>query len=207
MVKKNLNYTGVFVSQPGPKAKKGHNQRTRKDILQDLNTCAMEHNGGTFTLAAWNLLDLLKDISRAKTHVLALTLRRTTSMNPRTLYELVDAEVLPMTFMDEFFANQRLLSDSSPVSPRQMLEDDAIKNQLEGAFGVAMVISTELPPGDNRSPRQALTDVCVSTYHAIGLFEKHKRDLEALIKPSVPKEFFVQSLRNALKGGTSRPTF
>ncbi|KAG6849032.1 hypothetical protein H0H93_011877 [Arthromyces matolae] len=156
---KNLNSTGVYMGQSAPKVKKGTISRTRRDILQDLATCANEHNGDTFTVSAWNLLGLIKDISRAKTHILALTLRRTTSMNPRTLYDLVDAEVIPMTVMDELYADRRSMVDSSPFSIREMLESDALRREPHGALGSVMVITTELPRGDDSSPRQALTNV------------------------------------------------
>lgn len=113
----------------------------------------------TLTLSAWNLIDLVKDISRARTHFLTLTLRRTESSNPRTMYTLVDAEVIPWTFLDELYANRANFADLSAVYPRKTLEADAEGRKADGALGSVMVVSIELPKGDNRSPRDALTSV------------------------------------------------
>ena len=76
----------------------------------------------TLTVSAWRLLELTKDISRARTHFLILTLRRTASSNPRALYSLVDAEVLPWSVLEAAYANRVNVSDLSPLSPKLMLE-------------------------------------------------------------------------------------
>jgi hypothetical protein len=121
----------------------------------------------TLTVSAWNLLELTRDITRAQTHFLALTLRRTESSNPRTLYSLVDAEVLQWSILEAIYSNRGNYSDLSPVSPRDMLANDEAKRKREGALGSVMVISMELPKGDNRLPQEALTNVRISRMFSV----------------------------------------
>lgn len=112
------------------------------------------------TFSAWYLLELIKDISKAQTHFLAVTLHRTTSSNPRILYSLVDAEVLPLSALEGAYANRAHFTDSSPVSPRSMLAmDEQQRRARDGALGSVMVLSIELPKGDNRPPHKALSEV------------------------------------------------
>jgi hypothetical protein len=152
---------------------------SRGDILQDLSAFATAHNGclllvppandfprclrsnyrESLTLSAWNLLKLRKDISRARSHFLALTLRRTESSNPRTLYTLIEAEVIPWSVMDAAYANRGHFAESVPVSPRLMLYNDEQQRKREGGLGSVMVMSIELPKGDNRPPREAFKQV------------------------------------------------
>lgn len=113
----------------------------------------------TLTVSAWNLLELTRDITRAKTHFLALTLRRTESSDPRTLYSLVDAEVLQWSVLETAFANRANFSDLSPVSVKEMLENDEAERKREGGLGSVLVMSMELPKGDNRPPHKALVEV------------------------------------------------
>jgi hypothetical protein len=102
----------------------------------------------------------VQDISRARTHFLALTLRRATSSNPRLFYSLVEAEVLPWSALDTVYANRANFSDSSPVSPRKIFEkDEENRRRMGGSLGSVMVTSIELPAGDNRPPRDALGTV------------------------------------------------
>lgn len=110
-------------------------------------------------MSAWNLLDLTRDISRAQSHFLALTLRRTESSNPRTLYSLIEAEVIPWSVMDEVYANRGNFADSSPASPRAILDNDAQQRKREGGRGSVMVLSLELPKGDNSPPIEAFKQV------------------------------------------------
>lgn len=110
------------------------------------------------------LLDLLKDISRARTHFLAVTLRRTTSSNPRLFYSLVEAEVLPWSALETVYENRVNYGDSSQVSPRKMFKaDEERRKRLHGALGSVMVVSIELPAGDNRPPRNALGEVGIKS--------------------------------------------
>ncbi|KDQ16495.1 hypothetical protein BOTBODRAFT_106928, partial [Botryobasidium botryosum FD-172 SS1] len=118
----------------------------------------------TLAVASWVFLDLTKDINRARTHFLLVTLRRTASPVPRTMYSLIDAEVLPFTILEKRFENSGLL-DASPEGPRyanmiEMFEknrEERIKN--DGALGAVLVVSMELTPGDNHSPEQAFMEV------------------------------------------------
>lgn len=198
LLKNNLNYTGVFIGERGPKVKKGEIKRTRGDILNDLSAWANTHNGDTLTVSAWNLLELIRDITRAQTHILALTLRRTDSSNPRTYYDLVEVEVLPMTLLDSIYSNRADLN-MNPLSPRMLLEQDAERRKHDDSLGSVMVISIELPKGDNRPPRDALSEMNVSTLQPLGLFSVHKNSIGRL--PRLPKTFYIKCLENSLKGG------
>jgi hypothetical protein len=104
-------------------------------------------------------MDLVNDITRAKTHFLLLTLRRTTSTNPRTLYSLIEATELPLSFLEEIFSDRGLVQDLSPVSPKAMLAAQEETAKHNGAIGAVLVMSIELPHGDNRSPQNALKEV------------------------------------------------
>ncbi|KAF9466837.1 hypothetical protein BDZ94DRAFT_1212419 [Collybia nuda] len=197
---KSMNYTGVYFGEKAPKAKK-EIRRTRGDILQDLTTFANAHNGDTLTVSAWNLLELTRDISRARSHFLALTLRRTESSNPRTLYSLVQAEVIPWPVMDEVYANRGYLVDSSSASPRDLLDSDAQRRKGDGhgSLGSVMVLSVELPKGDDRSPIEAFHQLSVHMLHPLGLFKAHQSTISRL--PRLPREFYIKCLENSLKGG------
>ena len=122
----------------------------------------------TLTVSAWNLLELTKDITRAQEYILAMTLRRTDSSNPRTYYDLVEVDVLPMTLLDSIYANRGDLN-MNPVSPRLVLKQDAERRKPEGALGSVMVMSIELPKGENRPIRDALSEVSVSMLKFLGI--------------------------------------
>lgn len=105
-------------------------------------------------------MGLVRDISRAKTHFMAVILRRTPSHNPRTFYTLVDYEIIPFSWIEEAWSNRASAADESlACSPAAFLERDAAERKKDGALGSVMVISLELPPGDDRSPREALKNV------------------------------------------------
>jgi len=88
------------------------------------------------TVSAWNLLELAQDITRAQTHILALTLRRTDSSNPWTYYDLVAVEVLPMTLLDSIYFHRDDLN-MNPVSPRMALS----RTQSEGSTKTVLALS------------------------------------------------------------------
>jgi len=111
-------------------------------------------------VSAWHLLELTKDISRAKTHCLVLTLRHTDSPNPRAIYSLIDAEVLPLSTLEATYENRtNFLSELSQVSPKEMLARDEEERKRAGGLGSVMVMSIELPKGDNQPPRNAMNEV------------------------------------------------
>lgn len=205
MMDNGLKYTGVYVGEKAPKSKKGEIKRTRGHILSDLKVYAQSHNGDTLTVSAWRLLELTKDISRARTHFLILTLRRTASSNPRALYSLVDAEVLPWSVLEAAYANRVNVSDLSPLSPKLMLEKDEEERKRDGGIGSVMVISLELPKGDNRPPHNALTELSVHFLLPLGLFKVHRDILSRL--PPLPKEYYMKCLKNSLDGGAYTMTF
>lgn len=112
-------------------------------------------------MSAWHLLELTKDISRAKTHCLVLTLRHTDSPNPRAIYSLIDAEVLPLSILEATYENRTNFWSElgQTVSPKEMLASDEEERKRAGGLGSVMVMSIELPKGDNRSPRNAMNEV------------------------------------------------
>ncbi|KZP19501.1 hypothetical protein FIBSPDRAFT_562496 [Athelia psychrophila] len=196
----SLNYTGTSIGEKGSKARKGGGKRTRGDIFSDLQQYALSHNGDTLTISAWCLMGLVKDISRAQTHFMAVTLRRTTSHNPRTFYTLVDHEIIPFSWIEEAWANRVSALDESPCSPQALLARDAAERKKnDGALGSVLVISLELPPGDDRSPREALKNISVHVMQPLGLFNVHK-DKGALFA-ALPVSCHVECLKNSLKGG------
>jgi hypothetical protein len=111
------------------------------------------------TVSAWNLLGLTTDITRAKTHFLLLTLRRTSSSNPRTFYSLIDVAAIPLSALERAYASRVTLAETR-VSPMASLAEDEQRRKRDGALGSVMVVSVELPEGDNRSPHEALDTVC-----------------------------------------------
>ena len=114
------------------------------------------------------MLELTQDITRAQTHILALALRRTDSSNPRTYYDLVEVEVLPMTLSDSVYSNRGDLN-MNPVSPRLVLEKDAERRKSDGCLGSVMVMSVELPKGDNRPLRDAFSQVSAAMLKFLGI--------------------------------------
>lgn len=116
----------------------------------------------TLTISAWNLLGLVQDISRAQSHFLALTLVRTDSSNPRTMYTLGEAAALPFSELEVLYTNRANFADSSRMSPKMVLAQDAADRKRSGGLGSVMVVSVELPNGDTKSPRDALKEVCRS---------------------------------------------
>ena len=66
-----------------------------------------------------------------------------------------------MTLLDSIYSNRGDL-DMNPVSPRLVLKQDAERRKPEGALGSVMVMSIELPKGENRPLRDALSEVSIS---------------------------------------------
>ncbi|KAI0062435.1 hypothetical protein BV25DRAFT_1855702 [Artomyces pyxidatus] len=203
-----LRNNGIYVGEKGPKVPKGEIKRTRGDILQDLMAYARSHNGDTLNVAVWTLLDLTKDISRAKTHFLAMTLRRTRSRNPRNMYRLIEVEVLPLQALQDAFSNRAHLGDMMPVNPIAMLEKDAQERMADGGLGSAMVMSVELPLGDDRPPHDAIKDMAVHILQPLGLYEDSRASMlrfeERRLKLRNPlplKDYHLKCISNSLAGG------
>jgi hypothetical protein len=77
------------------------------------------------------------------------------------LYSLVDAQVLPWEVLEASYVGfGDLLNDERPICPRKMFERDEAQRLRDGGLGSVMVVSMELPKGENRSPHDALTQVC-----------------------------------------------
>lgn len=128
------------------------------------------YSSDTLTMTSWHALELLRDFDRRRTHFVAVTIRRRTdSTNPRTLYSLIDCEVLPRTLMEEKYANvadllhHGQLRAEVSTNPLTIWDADEVERKTEwahvGALGSCMVVTMELPEGDNRSVTQAFMDV------------------------------------------------
>ncbi|KAI0062450.1 ALDH-like protein [Artomyces pyxidatus] len=146
-----------------------------------------------------------RNIDRAKTHFLAVTLRRTESSDPRTLYSLVDAEVIPLSFLEEAWSTRANMRDLIPMSPRAILENDADQRRRDGGLGSVMVMSMELPKGDDRPPRDALTQINVHILQPLGVYNVHKTALSRL--RSFSRDMAMKCLKNSLDGGAYSLTF
>jgi len=104
-------------------------------------------------------LDLLGDINRAKTHFLAVIVRRnTTATNPYAMYSLVDAESLPFTVLRKKFEGTETI-DGRESSPEAILESNAAERRKDGALGAVMVFSVESRKDESKTPTQAVLDV------------------------------------------------
>ncbi|KAF7968686.1 hypothetical protein HWV62_29690 [Athelia sp. TMB] len=98
--------------------------------------------------------------TRAETHFLGITLRRTASRDPRTFYSLVGYEVIPFSWIEQAWQGRAAAAGPSvSMSPKAVLERDKIERKRDGTLGSVLVISCELPPGSNQSPREALQSV------------------------------------------------
>jgi len=63
-----------------------------------------------------------------------------------------------MTLLDSIYFHRGDLK-MNPVSPRMALEQDVERRKHDDSLGSVMVMSVELPTGDNRPPRDALIEV------------------------------------------------
>jgi len=134
-----------------------------------------------------------------------LTLRRTPSKHPRTFYSLEAYDIIPLSWLEKLWSNLGNAIDESPVSPKKILADDAAKRKKDGALGSVLVISMELAPGNNRSPREALETYNTHVIQPLGVFDVHKNKLATF--PRLPVAYWEDCLKNGLKGGAWARTF
>ena len=73
-----------------------------------------------------------------------------------------------MTVLDSIYSNRGDLN-MNPVSPRLVLEQDAERRKRDGGLGSVMVMSVELPKGDNRPLRDALSQVSAAMLKFLGI--------------------------------------
>jgi len=73
-----------------------------------------------------------------------------------------------MTLLDSIYSNRSDL-DMNPISPRLVLEQDAERRKHDGGLGSVMVMSVELPKGDNRPLRDALSQVSAAMLKLLGI--------------------------------------
>ena len=103
-----------------------------------------------------------------------------------------------MTLLDSIYSNRGDLN-MNPVSPRIVLAQDVERRKHDHNLGSVMVMSIELPKGDNRPPWDALSEVSaamfkilhysllipvkmnVSVMQPLGLFNVHKNSLSRLV--------------------------
>ncbi|KAI0041104.1 hypothetical protein FA95DRAFT_1611260, partial [Auriscalpium vulgare] len=120
--------------------------RNRVTMMEDLTPWAQSHNGDTFGFAVWQALDLLNHFERRLTHVLALTVRRTQSTDPRKFYSLIDAEAVPMSLITERVGD----------TPEKGIKRTDVQQRAAGKLGAVLVMTFELLPGDDRPLREVI---------------------------------------------------
>ncbi|KZT74719.1 hypothetical protein DAEQUDRAFT_807051 [Daedalea quercina L-15889] len=197
-----LSYTGMNFGEKGPKGKKAQGTRTRGDVLNDLMAWTQQHNGDTLTFACWQAMDLMHDIRKSETHCFAVTLRKNAVWtNPRAMYSLVDAAVLPLALLSKHYENVANAYDEKPVNViEEMLVNDRKRRTTEdGALGSVLVMSFELAPDENMTVEEAVAKKSVPVWQPLGLFKEHKKFLSAL--PDMAHSFWKPCLKNALNGG------
>ncbi|KAI0041117.1 hypothetical protein FA95DRAFT_1565725 [Auriscalpium vulgare] len=170
--------------------------RNRVQMMQDLTPWAQSHNGDTFTVAVWQALDLLNRIERRLTHVLALTVRRTQSTEPRKFYSLIDAEAVPIELITERFGD----------TPEKTIKRTDVQQRAAGNLGAVMVMTFELLPGDNRPLREVISPMTCFTLQPLNLFDETRRSLFRLTMamasaPGLPEQAWKLCVKNALDGG------
>lgn len=123
----------------------------------------------TLTVTAWHALELLRDFDRRRTHFLALTLRLRPGNPPRTLYSLIDCEVLPRALIDEKHENPQgiLRGDFTKAATGALAlwdQQERDRVRYHGALGACIVVSMELPEGDERGVKQAFMEASIIFY-------------------------------------------
>lgn len=128
-------------------------------IFLDSDTC---------TVVAWQTMNLVNDISKSETHFLAITLRRNlASNNVRSMYKFEDMAVLPLTVLQEKFANLGTVGTGTqvtPMDPMQIVTQNRVDCIRQGGLGGVLVMSVELTNGERKSPEQAVREVCSLLY-------------------------------------------
>jgi len=156
-----------------------------------------------FTVVCWQAMNLVRDITKAKTHFFAVTLlRNRTSTNPRAMYSLIDADVLPLGILEKKYSSTVAAHDGSeqPFSPLDILAASAKDFEKDGELGAVMVISVELGPGEKKSVEQAVSDTSCSTFQPLGLFNVHKNTMSSMPPGFFKREVWKACLKNALDG-------
>ncbi|KAI5900699.1 uncharacterized protein SCHCODRAFT_02483727 [Schizophyllum commune H4-8] len=156
----------------------------------------------TYTICAWLALDLANHPERATTHFLGITLRRNLkSTNPRALYTLVDAEVLPLSVLQDTFEGRWAMDGSYPVSPILALEHDARGRKInDGALGSVMVFSVELQEDEEKTVEQAVRTVSLDLLSNLALHQR-KFSTFPMNQLNGQKGLWSRCLANGLKGG------
>ncbi|KAJ6602564.1 hypothetical protein DFH09DRAFT_899927, partial [Mycena vulgaris] len=204
---------------------------SRLEIISDLTRYANKHNGqvlgvsgrrreiemafcsDSFTFGCWHAMDLIRNLDKAKTHFLGVVLRRKLdATTDRTLYTLVDVEVLPFRIMDEKFKSSARLTPSGQelpgLSPINVLKQDAESRKNDGALGSVMVISTELDEkAPSKSVEQYMIDTAAPTFQPLRLFKVHRDAMHQLNENGLFRLNWKLCLKNALDGGIYGPIF
>ncbi|KAL1716433.1 hypothetical protein EV715DRAFT_205352, partial [Schizophyllum commune] len=156
----------------------------------------------TYTVCAWLALDLAKHPSRATSHFLAITLRRNVeSTNPRAMYTLIDADLLPFSVLQETFEGRWAMDGSYPVSPKLVLEHDARGRKVnDGALGSVMVFSVELQEDEEKTVEEAVRTVGLNTPFGAPVHQR-KFATFPMNQLNGQKSLWIRCLENGLKGG------
>ncbi|KAJ7192226.1 hypothetical protein GGX14DRAFT_480263 [Mycena pura] len=201
MLQNGMDYTSTVFGEKGRSKKGREHLRSRADIIRDLSANANIHNGDAFTVVCWQAMNLVRDITKAKTHFFAVTLLRNhASTNPRAMYSLIDADVLPLGILEKKFSSAVAAHNEQPFSPLDMLATSAKNFEKDGQLGAVMVISVELGPDEKKSVEQAVSDTSCPTFQPLGLFNVHKNTMSSMPPRFFKKEVWKACLKNALDG-------
>ncbi|EPT04233.1 hypothetical protein FOMPIDRAFT_159226 [Fomitopsis schrenkii] len=143
----------------------------------------------------------MTDIHKAETHFLGITLRKNKeTSNPRAMYSLADAQVLPLTLLADKYKYIATAHDERPVD---VLEEyfwkDRKKRLADGALGSVLAMSFELAPGEEMTVEEAVAKKNVPIWQPLGLFRATRNSLRAI--PPLGHSFWKLCLKNALDGG------
>ncbi|KAJ7255349.1 hypothetical protein C8J57DRAFT_1075812, partial [Mycena rebaudengoi] len=162
----------------------------------------------SYTVACWHAMNLAHDLNKAQTHFLGVVLQRNLeAKTDRTLYTLVDAEVLPLTVLLKKFESVTILTPSGkevPMTPVDMLKQDAarrMQDASDGALGSVMVSHTNCP---------RLHLLIRSRWYPLSSMRTPHLNLLSSTLPML-NTFFGSNwklcLKNGLAGGRYSPTF
>ncbi|KAJ7054548.1 hypothetical protein C8F01DRAFT_1161975 [Mycena amicta] len=127
--------------------------RTTANILGDLARTVEIHRTYVLVPVCWFALALDRDMNKSTTHFVAITLSRNfDSPSDRTLYSLVDADVLPLSILEEKSIREHDKGPGvKPYNPAQHFfgqRERMLKDASKGVIGGALVVCIELSPKD-----------------------------------------------------------
>ncbi|KAF7325008.1 MYND-type domain-containing protein [Mycena kentingensis (nom. inval.)] len=191
---------------------KGHRAHRNVDkIYGDLNTLMAFHSGYTFQPLVWFALDLFSDLSKADTHFVAMTLSRNRGVGAggRTVYSLVDAEVLPFEIL-----RMKPLRDADgratmPVlvfheEVRQLMEQNPTGMTIGGAYVVCIELSQKDKEKGKNVAKAVVETIDGFFGHTVPLCAEG-REYYLRAHPKEQHSEWKKSLKNSLDGYNFEP--